>query len=79
MDGAAGTVKFDACRLEFEAAEIQYSSHCRLEAVHHVLVLDSQDLPGGQHALPMCHETDVHPVVTADVFLAVGEPLAIGK
>ena len=44
MDGAAATVKFNARRLEIEAAEIQYASHCRLEVVHHVLILHAQDL-----------------------------------
>jgi len=79
MDGAAATVKLDARRLEFEAAEIEDAAHGRLDGVHEVLVLDSQDFPGGQHALPMRHEADVHAVVAADVVQAVGEPLAVGE
>src|SRR5258708_26782398 len=77
-DSALGPIKLNARGFKLEAAEIQNPADTTLQVPDYVLMLHAQDLPG-EYGVPVLHELDIAPVITADVVKTVRELLTAGE
>ena len=69
-------MKLKALVLEFAIQEGQHAPHLRLEIIHDVLVLHTQD-EFWQYTVPVRHQSDVATIVVTDVEAVVREFLTL--
>src|SRR5450631_4088409 len=71
-------VELQASHLEVKTAEFENSPHIPLQVVDHVLMHDAQH-PSRKREIPMLHQVQIGPVISRDIFDAVGELLSGGE
>src|SRR5215469_9475206 len=77
-DCALGLVKLEARWFKLKGTETKDASHVCLQMLHDIFVAHSQ-YSSGQDCVPVSHQVEISPVVTGDVFHAIGELLSAGK
>jgi hypothetical protein len=73
-----GPIKLNTRGFKLEAAEIQYPADITFQVPYYFLMLHAQDL-AGEYGVPVLHELNIAPIVTADIIEAVGKLLTASE
>jgi hypothetical protein len=78
VDTALQLIELEASWFKPQAAEFEDAAHIRFEILYNVFVKDSQYSPR-KHRVPVTHQLEIAPIVTANVINAIGEFLSASK